>query len=309
MHTSPLRFEHGQKQSARKRRAAHKLLAAVGTASLTLATLICDRVAEGQDHTMDAKSYFELARRSQNADHQQEALGYAEKARAANQDLATRFPTNSSYRVSLADCYALMAEIHTTLGERTNAERWVLRAIELGSAIERDNPTNETVTSDLARFQLAYARVLINDTNRWREGEKYLLAGEKRATRAADPGAKLLLSAMAHEVRGVFSMRMGDLTEAQRLLRVARREYEVAMDEAFSKLSGNGVENCMSTANALGLQLILAMPDKDAPSALRGANTILMITIQKSLGPNGRVLIENWAHPAHANRTLAELEG
>jgi uncharacterized protein YPO0396 len=83
----------------------------------------------------------------------------------------------------------------------------------------------------------------------------------------------------------------------------------VAMDEAFSKLSGEGVSSCMSTADALGLQLILAMPDKDAPSALRGANTILMITIHKSVGPDGRVIIENWAHPARASDTLAELEG
>jgi hypothetical protein len=65
----------------------------------------------------------------------------------------------------------------------------------------------------------------------------------------------------------------------------------------------------MNTANTLGLQLILAMPDKDAPSALRGASTILMITINKSVGPDGRVVIENWAHPARAIETLAELEG
>jgi hypothetical protein len=83
----------------------------------------------------------------------------------------------------------------------------------------------------------------------------------------------------------------------------------VAMDEAFSKLSGDGVQSCMNTANTLGLQLILAMPDKDAPSALRGASTILMITINKSVGPDGRVVIENWAHPARAIETLAELEG
>ena len=83
----------------------------------------------------------------------------------------------------------------------------------------------------------------------------------------------------------------------------------VAMDEAFSKLSGDGVESCMTTANTLGLQLVLAMPDKDAPSALRGAGTILMITIEKSIGPNGRMIIENWAHPAHASEALAELEG
>lgn len=83
----------------------------------------------------------------------------------------------------------------------------------------------------------------------------------------------------------------------------------VAMDEAFSKLSGDGVQSCMSTANALGLQLILAMPDKDAPSALRGATTVLMITIDKSVAPDGRVVIENWAHPARAIETLAELEG
>jgi uncharacterized protein YPO0396 len=82
----------------------------------------------------------------------------------------------------------------------------------------------------------------------------------------------------------------------------------VAMDEAFSKLSGDGVESCMNTANTLGLQLVLAMPDKDAPSALRGANTILMVTISKSIGPDGRVLVENWAYPARASETLAELE-
>jgi Putative exonuclease SbcCD, C subunit/P-loop containing region of AAA domain len=82
----------------------------------------------------------------------------------------------------------------------------------------------------------------------------------------------------------------------------------VAMDEAFSKLSGDGVESCMTTANTLGLQLILAMPDKDAPSALRGANTILMITIAKRINPSGRMVIENWAHSAHASDALAELE-
>jgi hypothetical protein len=82
----------------------------------------------------------------------------------------------------------------------------------------------------------------------------------------------------------------------------------IAMDEAFSKLSGYGVEGCMATANALGLQLVLAMPDKDAPSALHGANTILMITIQKKIGADGRLLIENWAHPASGHEILAELE-
>lgn len=82
----------------------------------------------------------------------------------------------------------------------------------------------------------------------------------------------------------------------------------VPMDEAFSKLSGDGVESCMETARALGLQLVLAMPDKDAPPALRGADTILVVTIDKRQEA-GRTVIENWAHPARASDALAELEG
>lgn len=82
----------------------------------------------------------------------------------------------------------------------------------------------------------------------------------------------------------------------------------VPMDEAFSKLSGDGVESCMETARALGLQLVLAMPDKDAPPALRGADTILVVTIDKRQEA-GRTIIENWAHPARAREALAELEG
>ncbi len=83
----------------------------------------------------------------------------------------------------------------------------------------------------------------------------------------------------------------------------------VAMDEAFSKLSGEGVENCMQTSKALGLQLVLAMPDKDATAALRAADTVLFVTIEKRSDPDGRLVIENWAHPARASETLAELEG
>ena len=81
----------------------------------------------------------------------------------------------------------------------------------------------------------------------------------------------------------------------------------VAMDEAFSKLSGEGVENCMQTARGFNLQLVLAMPDKDAASALHGANTILMVTIEKRREA-GRTIIENWAQRADASETLAELE-
>jgi uncharacterized protein YPO0396 len=81
----------------------------------------------------------------------------------------------------------------------------------------------------------------------------------------------------------------------------------VAMDEAFSKLSGEGVENCMQTARSFNLQLVLAMPDKDAASALNGANTILMVTIEKRR-QEGRTIIENWAQRAEASEALAELE-
>jgi len=81
----------------------------------------------------------------------------------------------------------------------------------------------------------------------------------------------------------------------------------VPMDEAFSKLSGEGVENCMQTARDFGLQLVLAMPDKDAAAALGGAGTILVVTIDKRQ-EQGRTIIENWAHRGNARATLTELE-
>ena len=80
------------------------------------------------------------------------------------------------------------------------------------------------------------------------------------------------------------------------------------MDEAFSKLSPEGIESCMNTANTLGLQLVLAMPDDKATSAIRGADTILVTTIERRTGPDGRLVIENWAHPCRGSEMLRELE-
>jgi hypothetical protein len=82
----------------------------------------------------------------------------------------------------------------------------------------------------------------------------------------------------------------------------------VVMDEAFSKLSGDRIDDCLGLARNFGLQLIMAFPEDRLPTMFQHADTVVQCRVERSYdGKTEQVTkIENWVVRVEGAR-LAEL--
>lgn len=69
----------------------------------------------------------------------------------------------------------------------------------------------------------------------------------------------------------------------------------VVMDEAFSKLSGDRIDDCLALARSFGLQLVMAFPEDRLPTMIEHAETIVQCRVDREYEPSGAVRdIQNW---------------
>jgi uncharacterized protein YPO0396 len=69
----------------------------------------------------------------------------------------------------------------------------------------------------------------------------------------------------------------------------------VVMDEAFSKLSGDRIDDCLALARNFGLQLLMAFPEDRLPTMATHADTIIQCRVERSWDSRDVVSsIENW---------------
>jgi uncharacterized protein YPO0396 len=82
----------------------------------------------------------------------------------------------------------------------------------------------------------------------------------------------------------------------------------VVMDEAFSKLSGDRIDNCLELARTFGLQLIMAFPEDRLPTMFQHADTVVQCRVERGYDEaNEQVTnIENWVVRVEGSR-LSEL--
>ncbi len=82
----------------------------------------------------------------------------------------------------------------------------------------------------------------------------------------------------------------------------------VVMDEAFSKLSGDRIDDCLALARNFGLQLIMAFPEDRLPTMFQHADTVVQCRVERGYDKaNEQVTnIENWVVRVEGSR-LAEL--
>ena len=82
----------------------------------------------------------------------------------------------------------------------------------------------------------------------------------------------------------------------------------VVMDEAFSKLSGDRIDNCLELARNFGLQLIMAFPEDRLPTMFQHADTVVQCRVERGYDEaNEQVTnIENWVVRVEGSR-LSEL--
>jgi uncharacterized protein YPO0396 len=82
----------------------------------------------------------------------------------------------------------------------------------------------------------------------------------------------------------------------------------VVMDEAFSKLSGDRIDDCLALARNFGLQLIMAFPEDRLPTMFQHADTVVQCRVERSYDEATEQIqnIENWVVRVEGSR-LAEL--
>lgn len=82
----------------------------------------------------------------------------------------------------------------------------------------------------------------------------------------------------------------------------------VVMDEAFSKLSGDRIDDCLALARNFGLQLIMAFPEDRLPTMFQHADTVVQCRVERSYDEDTEQIqnIENWVVRVEGSR-LAEL--
>lgn len=91
------------------------------------------------------------------------------------------------------------------------------------------------------------------------------------------------------------------LAAFQRVYDLGRKDQRrnlgiVIMDEAFSKLSGDRIDDCLALARNFGLQLIMAFPEDRLPTMIQHAETVVQCRVSRSYDEvSGQVQnIENW---------------
>ena len=69
----------------------------------------------------------------------------------------------------------------------------------------------------------------------------------------------------------------------------------VVMDEAFSKLSGDRIDDCLALARNFGLQLLMAFPEDRLPTMAEHADTIIQCRVERTWDDRDVINgIENW---------------
>ena len=82
----------------------------------------------------------------------------------------------------------------------------------------------------------------------------------------------------------------------------------VVMDEAFSKLSGDRIDDCLALARNFGLQLVMAFPEDRLPTMFQHADTVVQCRVERRYDETTEQVqsIENWVVRVEGSR-LAEL--
>lgn len=84
----------------------------------------------------------------------------------------------------------------------------------------------------------------------------------------------------------------------------------VVMDEAFSKLSGDRIDDCLALARNFGLQLLLAFPMDRLGTMIEHADTVIECRVDRKRDSQGRdIHIENWVVPWNKDKLLHALAG
>ncbi|SKA79844.1 Uncharacterized protein YPO0396 [Prosthecobacter debontii] len=84
----------------------------------------------------------------------------------------------------------------------------------------------------------------------------------------------------------------------------------VVMDEAFSKLSGDRIDDCLALARNFGLQLLLAFPMDRLGTMIEHADTVIECRVDRKRDGQGRdIHIENWVVPWNKDKLLQALAG
>ena len=103
------------------------------------------------------------------------------------------------------------------------------------------------------------------------------------------------------------------LAAFRRVYDLGRREEQqnlglVVMDEAFSKLSGDRIDDCLALARNFGLQLIMAFPEDRLPTMFQHADTVIQCRVERTYDEQTEQVqnIENWVVRVEGSR-LAEL--
>lgn len=70
----------------------------------------------------------------------------------------------------------------------------------------------------------------------------------------------------------------------------------VVMDEAFSKLSGDRIDDCLALARNFGLQLVMAFPEDRLPTMIEHAETVVQCRVERGYHEKTGAVnhIENW---------------
>ncbi|CAN5830266.1 SbcC/MukB-like Walker B domain-containing protein [soil metagenome] len=78
----------------------------------------------------------------------------------------------------------------------------------------------------------------------------------------------------------------------------------VVMDEAFSKLSGDRIDDCLALARNFGLQLVMAFPEDRLPTMIEHAETVVQCRVERGYhAKTGAVNhIENWVVRVNRDR-------
>ncbi len=105
------------------------------------------------------------------------------------------------------------------------------------------------------------------------------------------------------------------LAAFRRVYDLGRREAPqnlglVVMDEAFSKLSGDRIDNCLELARNFGLQLIMAFPEDRLPTMFQHADTVVQCRVERGYDEANEQMttIENWVVRVEAARLMEIME-
>ena len=83
----------------------------------------------------------------------------------------------------------------------------------------------------------------------------------------------------------------------------------VVMDEAFSKLSGDRIDDCLALARNFGLQLLMAFPEDRLPTMAAHADTIIQCRVERTWDDRDVISgIENWVIRVNRERLQEVLD-